>query len=440
MSSSATPSQEQFPFLPKLTDVEGMPTPSAPLDVSSSGLDRDTLADLILKAAYVVPQCTTDWVAKRVCLTRPLVEELLQQMSRDRLLGVLGEVGPGCRRYAITERGSERARRLVEICGYVGPAPVSPDTYAAMLEWQLSQIPPPRLDDIQRSFSGLVLPESEVHTIALAVMSQRSLFLSGPSGNGKTSVARALHSAMLGELLIPHCIAVGSDVIRIYDEQIHQLSEFDTPEPWKVDSRWVRIKRPLVIVGGEMTTESLDLAYSSSLRIHEAPAHLKANGGTYVIDDFGRQRVDPKELLNRWIIPMEHGTDHLTLHAGTRITVPFRLMLVVATNLDPDQVLDPAFLRRIGYRVYLGRPTEGQYANIFKGYASRCGVTIPPDLTDQLLQRYRAEERELRGCEPRDLIERCRDVCDLRQQSFHLNEEILNLAWTGYFGAIQKTH
>jgi hypothetical protein len=204
--------------------------------------------------------------------------------------------------------------------------------------------------------------------------------------------------------------------------------------PFAIDRRWIRVAPPFVVAGGEMTMAELDLAYSPSLRYYEAPPHLKANGGTFLIDDFGRQRIEPHELLNRWIIPPEHQIDQLTLAAGQKIEVPFRLMLIVATNLSTAQVADPAFLRRMGYRLDLNSPGAQTYAQIFQHYAQRSRVSIAPGLIEQLLRRYQDEGRDLRASEPRDLIERCRDICELRGQPFTLTADVMNTAWLAYFG------
>jgi hypothetical protein len=201
----------------------------------------------------------------------------------------------------------------------------------------------------------------------------------------------------------------------------------------RFDQRWVRIRRPMLIAGGEMTIAELDLAYSPSLRFYEAPPHVKANGGLFFLDDFGRQRIDPTDLLNRWIIPLEHQVDYVTLATGQKIRIPFQLLLIVATNLSA--CADPAFLRRIGYRVHMDMPDEQRYAEIFRRYAAGAGLSFDDSLIGKLLARYRAESRELRACEPRDLIERCRDVCRLKNQPAAINEELLNLAWAGYFGS-----
>ncbi|QGJ71492.1 putative ATPase [Planctomycetales bacterium 10988] len=428
-----------FPHLPRLIEQDGIICPEAPSDVYATGISASVISDICLKAAYTVPQCTSEWVAGQLHLQMPLVDDLLQQMKIEQLVEVLGQLGPFNHRYAITERGRERARRLLEVCGYIGPAPVSIDQYTSMLDWQISQFPRINLQMVRDALEPLVVPEEDLYTAGLAAMSGRSLFLSGPPGNGKTSIARLLHDAVYGDLWIPFCIGIGNDVIRVYDPQCHELSEMDLSQPWKIDQRWVRIQRPLIVAGGEMTIEALDLSFSPALKFYEAPLHFKSNGGTFVIDDFGRQRVAPSDLLNRWIIPLEHRIDYMTLHTGLKVQVPFRQLLIVATNLDPNRVMDPAFLRRMGYRIEIQTPTIERYREIFIRYAKEnYDLTPPQPLLERLLDRYKRESRELRACEPRDLIERVHDICLLRREAMDLNDEYLDLAWCGYFGTKRK--
>jgi hypothetical protein len=304
-----------------------------------------------------------------------------------------------------------------------------------MLEWHTARRARIKLGGVREAVSPLVLTEDAVQVAALAAASGRSLFLFGPAGNGKTSMGHLIHNVMEGDLWIPHCIAVGSSVIRIYDRQCHQPFDESAPAATgQIDRRWLRVKRPMIVAGGEMTIDELDLAFSPSLRFYEAPPHVKANGGTFLIDDFGRQRVDPHDLLNRWIIPLEHRVDHLTLRTGQKIQIPFRLMLVVATNLAVADVADPAFLRRMGYRLHLDRPDEASYARIFQQYARRVGVAASDHLISSLLARYEEEQRDLRGSEPSALIERARDICELHERPFELAPEVMDLAWSGFFG------
>jgi hypothetical protein len=414
---------------------DGLPEPRAPRSLGELDIDAATLADLALRAAFTVPQFTTEWSSRRLHLPQPVVAELLERLRTDQLLDVLGSSGPFGFRYSISGRGRERAGRLLEISGYVGPAPVSLGAYSSMLERQSERFTEVTPNSVAECLDGLVLTPGDRELAGLAASSGRSLFIFGPPGNGKTTLGRLIHQVRRGELWIPYCLAVEGNVIRFFDPQWHEAAEEAPESSPAIDRRWVKVRRPLVVAGGEMTLDSCDLTWSRSQRYYEAPLQLKANGGTFLIDDFGRQRVDPHELLNRWIIPLEHGFDYLTLQTGQKIQVPFLVSLVVATNLEVDSVTDPAFLRRMGYRLFLDGPSPERYTEIFRRYAELCGIPLPDGLTDRLLQRYRAEGRELRGCEPRDLIERVRDICRFHCLPLELSESVLDIAWAGFFGS-----
>jgi len=439
-SEDRTPADGDGPaHLPPLISLGDEQAPKAPTDPKDAGISPATLRDLALKTAYTVLHFTTEWAARQLCLPQGLVGELLEQMRTDQLLETLGSSGPFGFRYAISGRGRERAARLLEVSGYIGPAPVSLAAYTAMIEWQLARAPEVTREHVAASLRELVLTEADALLAGLAASSGRSLFVFGPPGNGKTTLGRLIHGALVGDLWIPHCIAIEENIIRVYDPQLHQAVELPVEQAWTIDQRWVRIRRPLIVGGSEMTLKSFDLIYSPSLRYYEAPLHMKANGGLFLIDDFGRQHVDPHELLNRWIIPLENRIDYLTLHTGQKIQIPFLQLLIIATNLDPAAVTDPAFLRRMGYRLYLGEPTPDRYSQIFERYANGQGMSIPPGLVAGLLERYQAEKRELRCCEPRDLIERARDICRFTGRPLDLNDDVMTLAWTGYFGTQPET-
>lgn len=433
--ASGTPDRVFPPGLPPLVKLEDGFAPKAPVQLKQLGVDPNIVSDLALKLAYTVPQFSTEWAAQRLMLSPILLGEILERQRVDQLLEVLGSSGPFGYRYAISHRGRERAARLLEVSGYIGPAPVSLETYTAMIEWQIAEAPKPSGQDVVRALRNLILSEESRTLAGLAISSGRSLFVYGPPGNGKTSLGRSIHSALGGSLWVPHCIAVESSIIRIFDTQVHEADEpQSSTSVGKLDHRWVRIKRPLVVCGGEPTLDAFDLSYSPSLRFYEAPLHMKANGGTFLIDDFGRQQVDPHEMLNRWIVPLEHQFDYLTLNTGQKIQVPFLMNLIIATNLTLSQVTDPAFLRRMGYRLHLGMPTPDEYASIFRGYAAKRELDVPDGLVEWILERYQLERRDLRGCEPRDLIERACDVSRFQEQPLRLDRETLELAWKGYFG------
>jgi predicted ATPase with chaperone activity len=427
-------------------DVNGVLVPQAPMSLQEAALDEFVIPDLALKLTSTLPHITTTAAAEQLRLPATLIERVFWQLKEDQLVEILGQVDEFTYRYAITPRGRESARRSLEVSGYVGPAPVSLDAYTAMLDWQTSQRAAAPFERIRDTINGgLVLPDKVIEVAALAASSARSLFIFGPAGNGKTSLGRLLHGVIDGELWIPHCVSIGGTIIRIFDRELHQTIEpnGDSANPGgaaagarldPTDRRWIRVRPPFIVAGGEMTIAELDLAYSPTRRFYEAPPHVKANGGTFLIDDFGRQRIEPHELLNRWIIPLERQIDHLTLHTGQKISVPFRLMLIVATNLPVSEVSDPAFLRRMGYRLHLDKPTDALYAEIFRRCAAQLGTAVSEPVLAGLLQRYRDEGRDLRASEPRDLIERARDLCRLRRRPLSLDEDVLDIAWAAYFG------
>lgn len=421
------------PHLPPLCRLGDLIAPAAPQEIAAAGLDEATLTGLVLRFGNTVSQFTTDWIAKHLHLSISLARDVLDKLAYDGFVEQLWQTTQTSGRYKITDHGREHALRLADVCGYIGPAPVSLEAYSAMLRYQFASSPQVLPEHVTGALSGLVLPPKAAQLAGLAVSSGRSLFIFGPPGNGKSSLGRQIHAAIQGDYWIPYAVSVGEYVIRLFDNHVHQRVEV-TERPDAIDQRWVRIRRPLVTVGGELTLDLLDLIYLPSLHYYEAPPHLKANGGVFLVDDFGRERVSPDQLLNRFITPMEHQVDYFTLRTGQKVQVPLRHVLIVATNLSPETVTDPAFLRRMGYRVYLGAPTPQQYIKIFQTYAQRQGVTVAPDVTERLLERYREQGRELRACEPRDLIERARDICRFHGKPLELSPKVLDLAWTGYFG------
>jgi hypothetical protein len=421
------------PDLPPMHKVGDLLAPKAPENIAAARLEEGSLTELAMRLAYTINRFTIDWVCKRLHLCFELAAEVVEQLCRE---GLVEETMMGSQSrayYRITQRGREHAIRSMDACAYIGPAPVRLEAYAAMLRWQFTTMPQVKPDHVTAALAGLVLAPKATQLAGLAVSSGRSLFVYGPSGNGKTSLGRQIHSALQGDYWIPYCISVRNNIIRLFDEQVHQRVDVGD-KAGTIDQRWVRIKRPLVVVGGELTLDLLDLIYSPTLRYYEAPPHLKANGGVFLVDDFGRERVSPQQLLNRFITPMEHHIDYFTLSTGQKIQVPLRHVLIIATNLDPETVTDPAFLRRMGYRLCLDAPNAEQYARIFKAYAQRHGATVPPELLEKLLERYRADKRDLRACEPRDLIERARDICRFQGKALELSPKVLDLAWSGYFG------
>jgi predicted ATPase with chaperone activity len=415
------------------SSISGNFAPPLPESLEETGLSFQFLVDLALKLAATESSVTTGQIAARMCLPVPLVEPLLQHLYREKCLEARGATGFNSNRYALLDRGWEQLRRVTEISGYVGPAPVSLNAYSALMRSQAQPEETVGPEQVEMAFSDLVLPESLLQTLGFAINSRRSLFISGIPGTGKTSIAERVNYALQVPIWIPHAIAIDEHVINIYDAHNHDRTYDEDIFP-EYDRRWVRIARPLIIVGGEMTLESTDLIYNRASRYYEAPFQIKANCGTLVIDDFGRQRVEPEDLLNRWIVPLERKVDFLTLHTGKKISVPFEQLVVFSTNLDPGRLVDEAFLRRMGYRVRVEPPNEATYRLIFERYADMSGVVYEPSLLDYVLQKYATEQRVRKACEPRDLINRFLDICQYKGYSPVLTTELLDLSWNNYFG------
>ncbi len=407
-------------------------SPVMPETPEETGLNFGFLTNLTLKAVYSDTNCTSERVAEKLRLPMGIAEAALQYLYREKFIEILERTRLQSNRYAMLDRGWERAQRVLEISGYIGAAPVTLDTYSSGIRWLEKKRPTVRTEAVACAFSGLVLSDNVLETLGLVADSRRSLFLTGPAGCVKTTAAQALHAALEGEIWVPYAIEVDGQVIRVFDPHTHHPVEQPTG---RYDKRWVKVKRPLVIVGGELTIEEMNLIYTSNVNFYEAPFQVKSNGGVLIIDDFGRQRIDPHDLLNRWIVPLENHVDYLTLHTGKKIEVPFEQLLVFATNLNPRDLVDEAFLRRMGYRLGFTTPSVDTYELIFRRYLASHDLEYSPDLMETVLALYRRDHREMKACEPRDLIERCLDICRYENLTPSVTPELLKKGWRNYFGA-----
>jgi hypothetical protein len=407
--------------------------PPAPEELMDAGVSEGFLCDLALKHVGYLPDPTTAAIAERLHLPRTLTEELLQHLYREKLIEVRLQQSIGATRYAMLDHGWERLARVQAICGYTGPAPVSLSDYTHMMQLQAVPSRPASIETVRHAFHDLVLPDSLLQTLGCVINSRRSLFLTGIPGTGKTAVSERINAALPGAIWIPYAVELDGQIIRIYDAHCHRAVAEDTT-PAEYDRRWILIERPLVIVGGELTLDDTDLKWSESARFYEAPFQMKSNGGTLVIDDFGRQRVAPHDLLNRWIVPLERRVDYLTLVTGKKLEVPFEQLVVFSTNLDEKDLVDEAFLRRMGYRARVEPPTPAAYMEIFKRAAASRGLSCEQVCMDHLLNNYMIEHRVMKACEPRDLLNRVTDICLFEGKALELSPKLIDLAWRNYFG------
>jgi hypothetical protein len=413
-------------------EIESMGPPT-PEELSETGVHEAFLCDLALKHVAMLPEPTTISVADRLHLPRALTEELLYHLYREKLIEMRLQSAVGATRYAMLDHGWERVGRLQQQSGYLGPAPVSLDDYAHMMRLQAVPSRAATMENVRSAFKDLVLPDSLLQTLGCVINSRSSLFLTGLAGTGKTAVSERMNAALSGTIWIPYSVEVDGQIIRVYDAHNHQAVK-QQDSLIEHDRRWIEIERPLVIVAGELTLDNTDLTWSESAKFYEAPFQMKANGGTLVIDDFGRQRVSPTDLLNRWILPLEKRVDFLTLHSGKKIEVPFEELVVFSTNLDEHDLVDDAFLRRMGYRARVEPPTAGAFVEIFKRTATNRGVVVNQECMEHILQKYVAEGRVMKGCEPRDLLNKVRDVCLLEGRPAQLTIDLIDVAWGNYFG------
>lgn len=405
--------------------------PPTPEEFSEIGVLQTVLCDLALKHLALLQNSTAVSIAAKLHLPTALIEELLYQLYKEKLIEMRLQSAGDNTRYVMLDQGWEHLAQVKAQCSYLGPAPVSLADYSFMMRLQAGPSTPTSIETVRRAFHDLVLPESLLQTLGCVINSRSSLFLSGPAGSGKTAVSERINATIAGSIWIPYAVEAEGEIIRIYDPHCHTRVVETAVER---DSRWVEIERPLIMVGSELTLENTGLWWSESGRFYDAPVQIKANGGTLVIDDFGRQRVDPRDLLNRWIAPLERRVDYLALRNGKKIELPFEQLVVFSTNLDEDRLVDEAFLRRLGYRVRIDSPSIADYTEIFKRAAAKHRIAFDQASLSHLLARYLKEDRAPKSCEPRDLLNRVSDICQFRGLAPHLSPELIDLAWNNYFG------
>jgi predicted ATPase with chaperone activity len=425
--------------------------PSAPETLQESGLSLSFLNDLILRTLYVRGALLGLDLARLVCLPFKAIEESLRFLKDEKTIEVNGGdlIGRVSYRFNLTELGRRRAQEAMAQCAYVGPAPVPLEDYIEQTYRQAVTGIQCSPEPLRASFSHLVIPEELFGAIGPAIVSGKSVFIYGPPGNGKTSIARSIGDFMNnagGEIYIPHAFLAENSIVTVFDPALHQVVESDGNDRLEdneatirrllntgaVDPRWVRIRRPVVVTGGELSLEMLDLKYNPVANYYQAPLHVKANGGVFLIDDFGRQLASPKELLNRWILPLEDRHDFLTVSSGKKFEVPFEQLIIFSTNLDPKDLVDDAFLRRIRHKVEIEAPLREVYETIFNNVVKRLGMNPCPEAVAFLYERYYSKGRNPRASDCRDLLEIVQSICRFRKQPVHLTRELVMEAATSF--------
>ena len=414
-----------------------------PMSVAELGLDRGMVRDLTLKFLYYRGRLTRTELADELKVSGPVMEEIVQSLTHDGLLMVMGSEGTSSAayQYTITQKGVDRAEAAIARGGYVGPVPVPLQDYIDQVKAQTVVDAEVARDEVVRALGGLVLADETVSRIGRAASSRKPTLLYGASGNGKTTAVLTLGTVIGGHIRIPYAIEVVGQVVHLFDPSKHVAIEdaagdvdYDDLLKPRTDKRWVTIARPVIWAGGELTRHSLELVYDDETKVYEAPLQLKANGGTLIIDDFGRQQMPAVQLLNRWIVALEGGLDHLTMHTGQTIEVPFDVLVLFSTNLPPDRLADEAFLRRIRYKVELPNPTQSEYREIFKRECDASRMAYDDAPIDHLMDHwYVAHNRQMRGCHPRDIVEAIVDAAKYENRAPVLSRESVDEACTTYF-------
>ena len=419
-------------------------TPPPIHNLADTGLTQGFVTDMVLKVLYLRGQVTGHDVAGQLKLPfQTVLLPIMEFIKREQMLEVKGSggLGPGAYQYLITAKGAARAREQMERTTYTAQAPVPWEKYIEAITAQGQNRLRVNQRLMRQALSHLVIEERVFERIGPAVNSGKSIFLYGPPGNGKTTIAESIGRMILrNDMYIPYAVEADGQIVKVFDEINHvAVSETSSATVTgslggRLDARWVRIQRPVIMVGGELTMDGLELKFDPINKFYEAPYQMKANGGMFLIDDFGRQQIRPRDLLNRWIVPMEKNVDFLSLHTGRKLEVPFAVLIVFSTNLPPRDLVDEAFLRRIRHKIEVESPSFEGYREIFQRVCEHRKIPYDEQATRYLLQEYYVKKnRKLRANHPRDILDQISDIANYLGVEPRLSKELLDRAAEAYF-------
>jgi predicted ATPase with chaperone activity len=425
------------------------PEPTVPESVGDTGLSEEFLVDLLLKTLYVQGARTGQQLTGSVRLPFAFVDDRLMSLQQRRLVEVRGSSGPNRGSYVfdLTGEGRERAREALATSQYVGPAPVPLAQYRTWVEKQTIRNVHVTREVVRSGFRNMVLSDTVHDVLGPSINSAKSLFLYGAPGNGKTMIAETISHLLGGDIFVPFAVEIEGQIMVVFDPVYHHPVETVDPveeqgngealwlkSPPSYDQRYARVRRPVVLTGGELTLEQLDLQYDTYSKMYQAPFQLKANGGVLILDDFGRQRVPPKDLLNRWIVPLEKRIDFLTLHTGGKFPVPFDCLLIMATNLEPAELVEEAFMRRIHYKIQIEGPQPDQYAEIFSRCCAERGIEYEHEAVKHIYRHwYQQRGIHSRACHPRDILDHLVDIARFNEGRAVLELDLVDRACRSYF-------
>jgi hypothetical protein len=403
--------------------------PRNPVTLQDAGLNQNMLVDLMLKLTLLDGVTTLGRLASQMKVSMIIMDQLFRHFRREQLCEVKGMVGNDYE-LTLSAAGRKLAQDRYAISQYIGPAPVKLDDYCQAVRAQAAHHPVSR-SMLQEVFFDLVLPDHMLDQIGPAIISGTTIFLYGPTGNGKTSIAERLVRIYKDYVFIPYAIEVEGQIVNIYDSVVHQALDSQEED---VDPRWILCRRPCIAVGGELVPEMLELRFDETLGFYSAPLQMKANNGLFIIDDFGRQMINPRDLLNRWIVPLDRRVDFLSLRTGVKFPIPFETLVVFSTNLDPRQLADEAFLRRIQNKIKVDAITTEIFDNILERVCNDAAIPFDPDMAAYVRQMCNPDGKgALRACYPRDVVRILQSIADYEHRQPEMSRRDIERAVSLYF-------